>query len=87
MGKITMADYNNRTQFAKNLREVESFIKWRYVAIHYFNQSPAWMVNKMIGKDDKGEPIEFTEDEKLILKGALVDMADILRRTVDLINN
>ena len=51
--------------------------------MHYFNQSPAWMVNKMIGKDDKGEPTEFTENEKLILKGALVDMADILRRSAD----
>ena len=83
MGKITKEDLSKRTEFSKKLSKLDDFIVWSHVAMEYFRQSPAWMVYKMIGKNDKGEPTDFTKNEKLILKGALVDMADILRRTAD----
>lgn len=83
--KLTFEEFNNRTEFARTLAPVESFVKWRYVSMHYFKRSPTWMTLKLVGKDGNGGKSDFTSEEKAILKGALVDMADTLRRVADAI--
>jgi len=80
---LTFEEFSHRTEYAKKLTNVERFITWRYVANKYFERSPAWFTGKLCGKDGNGNAIDFTDEEKLILKGALIDMADELRKTAD----
>ena len=51
--------------------------------MHYFQRSPSWIAGKLSGKDGNGNPVDFTEEEKQMLKGALIDTADALRKTAD----
>jgi len=81
--KLTYEEFCNRTEFAKKLSAVERFLTWRYVAMHYFQRSPSWIAGKLSGKDGNGNSVDFTDDEKQTLKGALIDMADALRATAD----
>lgn len=71
------------TMHARSLNQVSDFITWRYVAFTYFQKSATWLNFKMRGVDGNGKPTDFNEQEKEIMKGALYDMADILRRTAD----
>lgn len=81
-----MEDLSKRTEFSKKLADVESFITWRYVSIHYFDRKPVWVTERICGKSHDGNTVDFTDEEKEILKGALVDMADRLRKTADALN-
>lgn len=58
-------------------------ISWRDLANRYFEKSGSWLYHKLDGIDGNGKPTEFTEEEKFMLKGALTDLADRIRRTAD----
>lgn len=81
--KLTFEEFSNRTEFSRTLSDVEPFLVWRYVAMHYFERSSAWICGKLAGKDGNGGVTDFTAEEKAILKGALVDMANRLRIVAD----
>lgn len=83
MKSLTYEEFVHRTEFSQKLRNVEPFLVWRYVATHYFQRSPAWICGKLAGKDGNGSTTDFTDEEKETLKGALVDMANMLRTTAD----
>lgn len=56
-------------------------VSWGEISEQYFNKSRSWLSKKMNGKGFNGEPhAEFTEEEKEILRGALVDLSDRIRR-------
>lgn len=54
--------------------------------MHYFDRKPVWVTERICGKSHDGNTVDFTDEEKEILKGALVDMADRLRKTADALN-
>ena len=61
-------------------------ISWSDLAKRYFGKSGSWLYHKLDGVDGNRKPIEFSEAEKDILKGALVDLSDRIRRVADTIH-
>jgi hypothetical protein len=60
-------------------------ISWADLSRTYFGKSSSWLYHKMDGRDGNGRPTEFTPEECLQLKGALVDLSDRIRRAADAI--
>ncbi len=65
------------------LDDISLDVSWRQIANDYFGKSASWIYNKLKGIDGNGGYGEFTEDEKEILKGALVDISERIRRNAD----
>lgn len=60
-------------------------ISWRDLARTYFGKSSSWLYHKMDGIDGNGGEGGFTPEEARLLKGALCDLSDRIRRAADLI--
>lgn len=60
-------------------------ISWRELARTYFGKSSSWLYHKMDGIDGNGGQGGFTPEEALVLKGALCDLSDRIRRAADTI--
>ena len=69
----------------KQLEDILISISWRDLANRYFEKSGSWLYHKLDGVDGNKKPTEFTMEEKYQLKGALIDLADRIRRTADAI--
>lgn len=60
-------------------------ISWADLSKRYFGKSGSWLYHKLDGVDGNKKPTDFTEEERLILKGALCDLADRIRHAADTI--
>lgn len=58
-------------------------ISWADLSRRYFSKSNSWLYHKMDGRDDNGKPTAFSPAEAEILKGALCDLADRIRKAAD----
>lgn len=58
-------------------------ISWRDIANNYFHKSASWFYQRLNGVDGNGKETDFTPDERLQLKGALVDLSERIRRAAD----
>lgn len=58
-------------------------ISWREIARTYFGKSSSWLYHKLDGIDGNGGAGGFTPDEAMLLKGALCDLSDRIRRAAD----
>ncbi len=69
------------------MRDISLEISWRAIARRYFGKSAAWLYHRLDGTDvnQNGKPVQFTEEEKQILKGALCDMSERLRKASEII--
>lgn len=79
---MTLKDSQKGTM-KKKMEDILLSISWRDLANRYFEKSGSWLYHKLDGIDGNGKPTEFTEEEKFMLKGALTDLADRIRRTAD----
>ena len=82
MATMTLKDSQNGTM-KKKMEDILLAISWRELSTRYFGKSCSWLYHKLDGIDGNGKPTEFTEEEKFMLKGALTDLADRIRRTAD----
>lgn len=57
-------------------------VSWREIANTYFDRPASWLYNKLNGIDDNGG---FTEKEKELLRGALFDLSERIRRAAETI--
>lgn len=53
------------------------------LARKYFNKSGFWLYHKLDGIDGNGKKTDFSPEELELLKGALYDLADRLRKAAD----
>ncbi len=61
------------------LQDILLSISWADLSKTYFGRSNSWLYHKLDGLNG----IEFSDEEKQTLKGALVDLADRIRRAAD----
>ena len=71
------------TPIKSKLEDILLMITWGKMSNQYFGRSASWIYNKMNGRDGNGGEGSFTENELIILKGALVDFADRIRKCAD----
>ena len=82
MATMTLKESHKGTM-KKKLEDILLAISWRELSTRYFDKSCSWLYHKLDGIDGNGKPTEFTEEEKFMLKGALVDLSDRIRRAAD----
>ena len=82
MATMTLKDSQKGTM-KKKMEDILLAISWRELSTRYFGKSCSWLYHKLDGIDGNGKPTEFTEEEKFMLKGALTDLSDRIRRAAD----
>ena len=82
MATMTLKETQAGTMKAE-LEDILLAISWADLSKTYFGKSNSWLYHKLDGVDGNKKPIEFSEEEKYILKGALVDLADRIRRAAE----
>lgn len=55
-------------------------VSWGTISTDYFGKSRSWLSKKMNEKGFNGEPGGFTDEEKEVLRGALVDLSERIRK-------
>ena len=65
------------------LSDILLAISWADLSKTYFGESNSWLYHKLDGYDCDKRQIDFSDEEKNKLKGALVDLADRIRRAAD----
>lgn len=74
---------NERTSVMSQVSDILLLVSWGDISRQYFNQKGSWLFHKLQGVDSDNQPVKFTDEEKTQLKGALVDLADRIRRAAD----
>ena len=67
----------------KRIRDIQMAISWREFANTYFQRSSSWFYHKLDGIDGNGGGGGFTAQEAEQMRGALIDLADRIRRVAD----
>lgn len=67
----------------EQLQDILLAVSWREISRTYFGKPNAWLYHKLDGTDNNNNPTEFSYEEKVLLKGALADLADRIRRASD----
>ncbi len=81
----TVQQTEQKTMY-QQMDEIFDIITWGDLARTYFDKSASWFYHKMQGRDGNGKPTSFTYAERVQLRGALMDVADRIRRTADTID-
>lgn len=68
------------------LADILMHVSWGDISREYFGKSGSWLYHKLDGIDGNKKPIDFTIEERYQLKGALIDLADRIRRAADTID-
>ncbi len=79
---VIQKDTQNMRQ---KLQDLLVAISWADLSRTYFGKSSSWLYHKMDGRDGNGKPTAFTPEEAEMLKGALVDLSDRIRRAANTI--
>jgi len=74
---------NAQASMKKRLEDLLVAISWADLARNYFGKSSSWLYHKLDGRDGNGKPTSFSLEEQQILKGALVDLSERIRRAAD----
>ena len=82
MATMTLKESQQETM-KKQLEDILVSISWRDLAVRYFDKSGSWLYHKLDGIDGNKKPTSFTTEELYLLKGALIDLSDRIRRAAD----
>lgn len=66
-----------------SIKDIILYIKWGNISKDYFGFSRSWIYQRLNGYDGNGNPSEFTEKQKVILREALRDIARKLNDAAD----
>lgn len=79
--EITAKQHAERITMKQQLWDIIVEVSWSEISEQYFKKSPSWLSKKMNGKGFNGEPnADFTPEEKEILRGALIDLSERIKR-------
>jgi hypothetical protein len=79
---MTLKETQRATVKAR-LADILMHVSWGDISREYFGKSGSWLYHKLNGIDGNKKPIDFTVEERYQLKGALIDLADRIRRAAD----
>lgn len=82
MATMTLKE-NKQGTMKTQLQDILMAVSWSDISRTYFGKSNSWLYHKLDGVDGNKKPTEFTVEERCMLKGALADLADRIRRASD----
>lgn len=71
------------TDMRRRMADIQLCVSWREIANRYFGKSSSWLYNKLNGIDGNGGTGGFTHAEAEQLRGALLHLAERIRRAAD----
>ena len=73
----------NKDSVREAIADIRISISLGDIARRYFGKSAAWFYQRLNGTTVNGKPAEFKEEERQLLKGALLDLSDRIRRAAE----
>ena len=67
----------------QRIQDIQMLVSWREIAHTYFGKSASWLYHKLDGIDGNGGVGGFTDEEKLMLRGALCEVSNRIRAAAD----
>lgn len=71
------------TDMKSRVKDVMMAISWRDFANIYFHKSSSWFYHKMDGIDGNGGTGGFNAEEAELMRGALIDLSERIRRAAE----
>ena len=71
------------TDMKSRVKDVMMAISWRDFANTYFHKSSSWFYHKMDGIDGNGGTGGFNAEEAELMRGALIDLSERIRRAAE----
>lgn len=71
------------TDMKSRVKGVMMAISWRDFANTYFHKSSSWFYHKMDGIDGNGGTGGFNAEEAELMRGALIDLSERIRRAAE----
>lgn len=71
------------SEVKQRIQDIQMIVSWREIAHTYFGKSASWLYHKLDGIDGNGGVGGFTEDEKIMLRGALCEVSNRIRAAAD----
>lgn len=71
------------TTMTEKLKDIMLYLKWGNISKDYFGFSRGWIYQRLNGYDGNGNPSDFTDTQKEVLREALRDLAKKLSATAD----
>ena len=68
------------TSVKKHIEDIHTDISWAKISKKYFGKSPSWIYHKIDGIDGNGNIDGFSDAEKEQFCGALLDLAERIRK-------
>lgn len=81
--EIIMKEKKDACTMRSKMQDLLVAISWADLSRNYFGKSSSWLYHKLDGRDGNGKPTAFTPEETVILKGALTDLSERIRRAAD----
>ena len=69
----------------EKLKDIMLYLKWGNISKDYFGFSRGWIYQRLNGYDGNGNPSDFTDSQKEVLREALRDLAKKLSATADIL--
>ena len=82
MATMTLSPTTTST-IKSTLKDILISISWADFSKRYFGKSNSWLYHKLNGIDGNKKPTDFSEEEKYLLKGALIDLSNRIRLAAD----
>ncbi|MDD6498665.1 MAG: DUF5053 domain-containing protein [Bacteroidales bacterium] len=73
----------NKESVREAIADIRISISLGDIARRYFGKSTAWFYQRLNGTTVNGKPAEFKEEERQLLKGALLDLADRIKNVAE----
>jgi hypothetical protein len=67
----------------EKLRDILAEINYGQLCMQYFHKSPTWLYNKINRNIVNGKPSDFSQEELAMLKEALCNLSDRIKRVAD----
>ena len=75
----TVISIPKTTALKYELRDIALDITWSKISSRYFGKSASWIYHKLNGVDGNGKPADFTGEERIQFKNALMDFSERVR--------
>lgn len=67
----------------QRIQDIQMLVSWREIAHTYFGRSSSWLYHKLDGIDGNGGVGGFSDEEKMMLRGALCEVSNRIRAAAD----
>lgn len=81
--EVVSAKQTKDSSVKQRIQDIQMLVSWREIAHTYFGRSSSWLYHKLDGIDGNGGVGGFSDEEKMMLRGALCEVSNRIRAAAD----